>query len=183
MTEVLKLNWEQSFARLVIIGCLLLSQTLAMAQTKSSNEARATVQKFFDLLKAHQYAALYDYLPTELQRQLTREQLTQSLKQLEESITIERMEIGRVQQRGDFAVIDTALYGRLKHPLDMRGQKIELGKVTVQQYLIKEGKQWKIITADNNTRSQFLKRYPEFNQGFQFTQPQFFIKPLIFGKA
>ena len=149
---------------------------LTVAQTKASSEARATVQKFFDLLKAHQYTALYDYLPAELQRQLTREQLTQRLKQLEDSITIEHLEIGRVQQRGDFAVVDTALYGRLKHPLELQGQKIESGKVAVQQYLIKEGKQWKITTADNNTRAQFLKRYPDFNQGFQFTQPQFFIK-------
>lgn len=171
------MNRKQSFARLVIIvGCVLFAQAFTLAQTKGSNEARATVQKFFDLLKSQQYTALYDYLPTELQRQLTREQLTQSLKQLGDSITIERLEIGRVQQRGDFAVIDTALYGRLKHPMEMGGQKVELGKVAVQQYLIKEGKQWKIITADNNTRAQFLKRYPDFNQGFQFTPTQFFIK-------
>jgi len=171
------LNRKRLFARLIIIiGCLLLAQAFTIAQTKSNSEVRAAVQKFFDLLKSQRYAALYDYLPTELQRQLTREDLTQRLKQLEDSITIERLEIGRVQQRGDFAVIDTALYGRLKRPIEIKGQKIEFGKVAVQQYLIKEGKQWKIITADNNTRAQFLKRYPEFNQGFQFTQPQFFVK-------
>jgi hypothetical protein len=160
-----------------MVACALsLGASFIFAQAKGQAEVRAAAQKFFSLLKTQQYSALYSYLPSELQKQITREQLTQSLKRLEESIVIERMEIGRVQQRGDFAVIDTALYGRLKHPMEMGGQKVELGKVVVQQYLIKEGKQWKIITADNNTRAQFLKRYSDFNQGFQFTQPQFFIK-------
>jgi hypothetical protein len=171
------LNCKQFFARLAITACFLsLGASFASGQTKGSSEARTTVQKFFDLLKAQQYAALYDYLPAELQRQLTREQLTQRLKRLEEFIVIERLEVGRVQQRGDFAVIDTVLYGRLKRPLTMGNQKIEFGKVAVQQYLFKEGRQWKVITADNNTRAQFLRRYPEFSKGFQFTQPQFFVK-------
>jgi hypothetical protein len=173
----MKLHRQHFLARLgIIVACLLLASLFAGAQTKGRNEVRATAQKFFDLLKSQQYAALYDFLPEEVQNRMTREQLTQSLRRLDGFIVIERMEIGRIQQRGDFAVVDTTLYGRLKRPLEINGQKAEAGKVAVQQYLFKEGAQWKLITADNNSRAHFLKQHPEFNRGFQLTQPQFFIK-------
>jgi len=167
---------KSSLRVIMVAGCLLLAWSLVSAQTKGRSDARGAVQAFFNLLKSQQYSALYDYLPSEMQQRVTREQLTQGLKRLGEFIAIERMEIGRLQQHGDFAVIDTTLYGRLKRPLEIDGQKVEAGKVAVQQYLFKEGGQWKVATADGNTRAYFLKRHPDFNQSFQFTQPQFFIK-------
>jgi len=48
--------------------------------------------------------------------------------------------------------------------------------VVVQQYLFSEDGQWKVATADGQTRAQFLKRYPEFSKSFQLTQPQFFLR-------
>ncbi|HZS03773.1 MAG TPA: hypothetical protein VFD58_02780 [Blastocatellia bacterium] len=172
---------KTTVVKLTIIWlCLLLSAAPAGAQAKGGDDARKAVQAFFDLLKAKKYSELYDYLPGEMQKRVTRGQVAEGLKRLDSFIIIERMEIGRVQRRSvggdEFAVIDTTLYGRLRNPLESNGQKLEAGKVAVQQYLFKEGPHWKVATADGKTREQFLKRYPEFSKGFQFTQPQFFIK-------
>jgi hypothetical protein len=175
--EALMSIHKRRFARLAALaGILLMAWSLTPAQTKGAQDARGAVRAFFDLLKAQQYAALYDYLPSEMRRQVTREQMTQGLKRLGEFIVIERMEIGRVQQRGDFAVVDTTIYGRLQRPLRVGGQQVEQGKVTAQQYLFKESGRWKVATADSHARAYFLKRHPGFNQEFQFTPPQFFIK-------
>jgi len=163
------------FVCLVLI-CAILFSTAHSQNRSQSKDARAAVTSFFSLLKSQQYAALYDFLPSQLQQQITREQLSSSLKRLESFIVIERMEIGRVQQRGDHAVIDTTIYGRLKKPMNVNGEEVSEGRVTVQQYLFKEGGQWKVATADNRTRDHFLKGNPEFNQQFQLSQPKFEFK-------
>ena len=146
---------------------------VAFAQNK---DARGAVQSFFTLLKSQKYAELYDFLPSELQKQITREQLTGSMKRLEAYLAIERMEIGRVQQRGELAVVDTTIYGNLKRAMEINGQVMKEGRVTVQQFLFKENGQWKVVTADNRARDFFLKRNPNFKQQFQLIQPQFAFK-------
>ncbi|MFN7931479.1 MAG: hypothetical protein U0Y68_26830 [Blastocatellia bacterium] len=159
--------------KIVLLMSLFVFALPAFAQT----DAKGAVNSFFSLLKTQKYAALYEYLPSDMQQRVSREQLTASLKRLSTFITIEKMEIGRVQQKGDFAVIDTSIFGKVT-----RGQKKEQpaqpqeGKVAVQQYLFKEKGHWKVATADSNTRAFFLKKYPEFKQGFEFSQPRFFIK-------
>lgn len=155
--------------------CLLLASPPALTQTKPI-QPRAAVQTFFTLLKTQQYQALYDYLPSQYQQQITREQLAQSLKRLEAFIVIGKLELGRVQQKGDFAVVDTTIYGRLKQPLNLNGQEISEGRVSTQQYLLKENGQWKVATADDRTRGYFLKRHPAFNKDFQLTRSQFAFK-------
>jgi hypothetical protein len=161
----------------VFLLCFVFSCYPALAQNKQrSGDARATVQTFFSLLKSQRYSSLYEYLPSKLQEQITREQLIKSLKRLETYITIERMEIRRVQQDGDYAVIDTTIYGRLKKPVKLDIEEANEGRITVQQYLFKENNSWKIATADNRTRDYFLKRNPDFNKQFQFNLPRFEIK-------
>lgn len=155
---------------------LALGAGAAAQQKQPDNAARAAVEKFFALLKTQQYAQLYDFLPSELQGQLTREQLTASLQRLDSFLTIERLQIGRVQQQGDFAVVDTTIYGRLKKPLRFNEAEITEGRVVAQQYLFKENGQWKVVTADDRTRAYFLKRNPNFNQQFQLARPQFAFK-------
>ena len=90
------------------------------------------------------------------------------------------MDIGRVQQKGDFAVVDTTILGKLARPTKssegITDKQVQEGKVAVQQYLFKENGHWKVATADSSARNYFLKKHPEFKQGFQFTQPRFFIK-------
>jgi hypothetical protein len=147
----------------------------AIAQTKGPGP-RAAIQSFFEHLKMQRYDALYEYLPAQVQKQITREQLAFSMKRLDSILQIEKMEIGRVQQRGDFAVIDTVLYGRLKRPVKIDGQDANEGRVAVQQLLLKEGERWKVITADDRSRRIFQQTNPEFDQGFQFKPPRFEFK-------
>jgi hypothetical protein len=178
MSGEVMLNFRSSLLQPAMVTvCLTVVCLLAHAQIKSKpGDARAAVQAFFSLLKSQQYTSLHDFLPTQLQRQITPAQLALSLKRLDSFIAIERMDIGRVQQKGDLAVIDTTIYGRLKKPLNLNGEEIKEGRVTVQQYLFKENNQWKIATADNRTRDIFLSNHPEFNKQFQFTQPRFELK-------
>ncbi|HEY8461738.1 MAG TPA: hypothetical protein VIM99_15215 [Blastocatellia bacterium] len=145
-------------------------------QSKDARSARSAVNKFFQLLKSQSYPALYEFLPSDLQRQITREQLTLSLRRLDSFITIERMEVGRVQQRGDFAVVNTTIYGRLKKPVKVNGEEVSEGRVTAQQFLLRESGQWKVATADNRTQSYFLKRNAEFSKQFQLARPKFEFK-------
>ena len=165
----------------LIVFCLL--SPFAAAQSKSQptkphapKDARAAVQTFFTLLKNQKYASLYEYLPNQLQQQITPLQLALSLKRLDSYLTIERMETGRTQQKGDYAVVDTTIYGRLKKPFKLNGEDVTEGRVSVQQYLFKENNNWKIATADNRTRDYFLKNHPEFNKQFQFVLPRFEFK-------
>jgi hypothetical protein len=149
----------------------------AAAQDNSqSKDARSAVNKFFVLLKSRSYPALYEFLPSDLQRQITREQLALSLMRLDSFITIERMEVGRVQQRGDFAVVNTTIYGKLKKPVKVNGEEISEGRVAAQQFLLRESGHWKVVTADNRTQSYFLKRNAEFSKQFQIAQPKFEFK-------
>jgi hypothetical protein len=161
-------------------GWLVLGSVLLVLPTHAQQDAKGAVNSFFALLKGQKYTALYDYLPAEMQQKMSREQLTNSLKRLSSFINIEKMDIGRVQQKGDFAVVDTTIYGKLARPMKptegKADKQVQEGKVAVQQYLFKENGHWKVATADNAARSYFLKKHPEFKQGFQFSQPRFFLK-------
>lgn len=159
---------------LVSLLALLLAITsvTAIAQTRLRGP-RAAVATFFNRLKMGQYDLLYDQLPSQIQQQASKEQTIESLKRLGSFIIIERMQVSRVQQRGDFAVIDTTIYGHLKRPMKLQGEEIVDGRVSVQQYLIKEGVEWRVITADDRTRTFFLRRNPEFTRGFHLSSPQF----------
>ena len=148
----------------------------AAQNDNQSKDARATVNKFFLLLKSRSYPALYEFLPSDLQRQVTREQLALSLMRLDSFITIERMEVGRVQAHGDFAVVNTTIYGKLKKPVTLNGEEISEGRVSAQQFLLRESGHWKVVTADNRTQAYFLKRNAEFGKQFQLAQPRFEFK-------
>lgn len=160
----------------VIVGSTLIISTGAAQNSNRSKDARAAVNNFFSLLKARSYPALYDYLPSDLQRQITREQLSLSLRRLESFILIERMEIARVQEHGDYAIADTTIYGKLTKPMKLPNEEIRDGRILVQQYLFKENGQWKVASADARTQSNFLKRNPDFNKQFQVSQPKFEFK-------
>ena len=161
----------------LIICCLLFPSVRPQNKIQPQpKDARAAVQTFFTLLKSRKYASLYEFLPSQLQQQMTPLQLALSLKRLDSFLIIDRMETGRAQQKGDFAVIDTTIYGRLKKPLKVNGEEVTEGRVSVQQYLFKENKNWKIATADSRTRDYFLKNHPEFNKQFEFALPRFEFK-------
>src|SRR5262245_44401751 len=163
------------FVAVTVLSALCIMSGAAQNDNQSK-DARAAVNKFFLLLKSRSYPALYEFLPSDLQRQVTREQLALSLMRLDSFITIERMEVGRVQERGDFAVVNTTIYGKLKKPVKINGEEVSQGRVSSQQFLFREGGQWKVVTADNRTRSYFLKRNAEFSKQFQLALPRFEFK-------
>ena len=162
---------------ILMVLVLLLSGAVMFSEVGAQGkDPRSAVQGFFSLLKAQRYAEIYDALPLELQQQTTREKLAANLKRLDSFIAIERLEVGRVQQRGDFAVVDTTIYGNLRKPMNFNGEEVKEGRTSVQQYLLKEGGKWKIATADNRSQDFFLKRNPDFKKQFQITAPQFAFK-------
>ncbi len=166
-------------AMVTLIAVSICAAALAQNKTQpaaNQSNVRSAVQSFFSLLKSQKYSELYDFLPSQLQSQTSREQLIASLTRLGAFLTVERMEIGRIQQKGDFAVVDTTIYGNLKRTMNLNGEVVKEGRVSVQQYLLKENGRWKITTADNRTRDFFLKRNPEFKKQFQLSQPQFAFK-------
>lgn len=169
-------RWKVYWRATLTVSLFWLTLGTGAAATQSDSAPRTAVEKFFALLKTQQYSQLYEFLPSGLQQQVTREQLTASLQRLDSFLTIERLQVGRVQQQGDFAVVDTTIYGRLKKPLRLNGAEIIEGRVQAQQYLFKESGQWKVITADDRTRAYFLKRNPAFTQQFQLTRAQFAFK-------
>jgi len=162
--------------RITLVALALLFATVPSAAQSKPATPRGAVETFFSLLKSQKYDALYDSLPSQFQQQTTREQLAQSLKRLNGFLAIEKLEIGRVQQRGDYAVVDTTIHGRLKQPMKLGEAEISEGRASVQQYLFREGGKWKLATADNRSQSFFLKRNPEFNKQFQLTRPRFEFK-------
>jgi len=165
------------FLSAAVIICSALNLMSGAAQSDNQpKDARAAVNKFFSLLKSRSYPALYEFLPSDLQRQITREQLSLSLRRLDSFIMIERIEVGRVQERGDFAVVDTTIYGKLKKPMTLNGEEVKEGRIAAQQFLFRESGQWKVATADNRTQSYFLKRNAEFSKQFQIAQPRFEFK-------
>jgi hypothetical protein len=165
--------------RIVLVAFLFLfamsTAPDAPAQSKPATP-RSAVETFFALLKSRKYDALYDSLPSQFQQQITREQLAQSMNRLNGFLAIERLEIGRVQQRGEYAVVDTTIYGRLNQPMKLGEADIREGRVSAQQYLFREDGKWKLATADNRSQSYFLNRNPGFNKQFQLAQPRFEFK-------
>ena len=139
---------------------------------QAANSPKSAVTSFFNLLKTEQYGALYLHLPTKMQQRFSRERFILSVKRIGDYIRLERLEIGRVQQRGDYAVVDTTLYGRLKRPMELQGQTISAGRVFVQQFLVKEGTEWKVITADERVRTVFLEQNPDFSRDFEMKPPR-----------
>jgi hypothetical protein len=144
----------------------------AVFLAQSANTPRNAVTSFFNLLKSEQYEALYLHLPSKMQQRFSRDRFTLSMKRIGDYIRLERMDIGRVQQRGNYAVVDTTLYGQLKRPMNLQGQTISAGRVSVQQLLIKEGTEWKVITADERVRTVFLEQNPDFSREFDMKPPR-----------
>ncbi|MBX3276907.1 MAG: DUF4126 family protein [Acidobacteria bacterium] len=148
---------------------------IAAAQT-GGRSPQAAVTAFFDQLKSQRYDALYDFLPSRMQSQLPREELTRSLRRLDSLIKFDRIETGRVQRRGDHAVVDTVLYGTLRRPMKIDGRDASEGRLAVQQLLFREDGRWKVVTADDRTRNLFQQQYPGFDREFQLRPPQFAFK-------
>jgi hypothetical protein len=138
----------------------------------ASNEAdvRNAVESVFQSLKNKNYESLYDTLPSGARSRISKERFANSLRRTQDNYALDRLEVGKVRVAGDFAVVDTILYGRLLQPLNLEG------KIVVQQYLVREGGKWKMATGDDSTIQRFLKGNPTFARQFRIRMPQVFVK-------
>src|SRR6266404_5017171 len=164
--------------RRAILGLVLLAGGFGLpnsgsrvfaAMPSDESEVRSAVQHIFDQLKAGQYDALYDSLPSSSRARISRERLVKGLQGTRSLYQLERIEIGAVRVSGNLAVVDTVMYARIARPFDADG------KLVVQQYLVREDGSWRVATGDNATINSFLKNNPSFARKFPIKRPNAFI--------
>src|SRR5262245_48026465 len=123
-------KWTRSGNTNAVALLLLLTFGLAPAVGASNEgDVRATVESVFQSLKNRNYEALYESLPSGSRARITRERFASSLRRAQDNYELSRLDVGNIRVAGDFAVVDTVLYGRLLKPLELEG------KIVVQQYL------------------------------------------------
>lgn len=164
--------------RRAIFALILLAGSFGLLTTGSRTvgavpsdeaEVRSAVQHIFDQLKAGQYEALYDSLPSSSRARLSRERLVNGLQGTRNLYQLERIEIGAVRVSGNLAVVDTVMYAHIAKPFDADG------KLVVQQYLIREDGSWRVATGDTATINRFLKSNPAFARKFPIKRARAYI--------
>src|SRR6266478_5656656 len=156
---------------LLISGFNLLLSAGAKAATPSDeSDVRSAVQRIFDQLKAGQYEALYDSLPSSSRARLSRERLVKGLQGTSNLYQLDRIEIGAPRISGNLAVVDTVMYAHIAPPFDADG------KLVVQQYLVREEGGWRVATGDRATIDRFLKSNLAFARRFPIKPPRAYIK-------
>ena len=150
-------------------GLFLVGTRIVAAAPSDESEVRGAVQRIFDQLKAGQYEALYDSLPSSSRSRISRDRLVKGLQGTRNMYQLERIEVGAVRVSGNLAVVDTVMYARIVKPLDADG------KLVVQQYLIREEGSWRVATGDTATINRFLKSNPAFARKFPIKKPRAYI--------
>jgi hypothetical protein len=136
----------------------------------AESEARAAIEQAFERLRAGDYAAVYDALPTSSQRRISRERFVEGLGRTRGLFTLERLEIERVRVAGDLAVVDSTLYATVSQPFNAEG------KIVSRQYLVREGGRWRVTTGERSTVRPLLAANPSFARQFPPTEPRVFVK-------
>ena len=155
----------------IILALSLIILSLPVVVLASNEgDVRNAVESVFQSLKNKNYETLYDTLPSGARSRISKERFANSLRRTQDNYALDRLEVGKVKVVGDFAVVDTVLYGRLLQPLNLEG------KIVVQQYLVREDGKWKMATGDNSTIQRFLKANPTFARQFRIRTPQVFVK-------
>jgi hypothetical protein len=158
---------------LSLVFLLLLISSCAAVSARTSNdeaEVRGVVERVFQQLKAREYGALYDVLPSNSQSRVTRDRFISMLAKTSDTYDLDRMEIGKVRTSGDVAVVDTVMYGRIRRPIESDA------KLVVQQYLVRENGRWRVATGDRATVRRFLNSNPAFAKQFPIREPRAYVK-------
>lgn len=150
------------------IGLLILFSISASAFQQA--DVKAVVEKVFGQLKSHDYAGLYDTLPENSRKRMSKDRFVSALQRAQDFYELDRLEVGAIRVTGNLAVVDTVLYGRVVTPIQAEG------KIAAQQYLIRENGSWRVATGDQSTVRKFLAANPGFAKGFKIKQPQVYIK-------
>ena len=158
---------KKTLSFVVLIAFIVVTPEVGMS---SQAEVRSTVQTVFEQLKSGNYSALYDVLPSSARTRMSRERFVGALQRAQGFYQLDRMDIGAIKESGNFAVVDTVLYGRVVNPIQAEG------KIVAQQYLIREEGKWRVATGDQSTVKKFLAANPAFGKGFQIREPRIFVK-------
>lgn len=157
-----------SLALLSMIAMVCLGARLARASEET--DVRGVVRQVFQQLQSHDYAAIYDSLPSSTRNRTSRERFVNALKRAQDRYVLDRLDIGAVRISGNIAVANTELYGRLSKPFETEG------KIVVQQYVVREDGKWRVATGDSATIQRFLKANPTFARKFPIRQPRIYVK-------
>src|SRR6266404_3019867 len=141
----------------------------ASATPSDESEVRSSTQRIFDQLKAGQYEALYDSLPSATRSRVSRDRFVKGLQGSRNMYQLDRIEIGAVRVSGNLAVVDTVMYAHIQQPFNADG------KLVVQQYLVREDGSWRVATGDRPTIDRFLKSNPAFARKFPIKQTRAFV--------
>lgn len=158
---------KKTLSFLFLVALIGLTPEVGMS---SQAEVRSTVQNVFEQLKSGNFSALYDVLPSSARTRMSRERFVGALQRTQGFYQLDRMEIGAIKESGNFAVVDTTLYGRVVNPIQAEG------KIVAQQYLIREEGKWRVATGDQATVKKFLAANPAFGKGFQIREPRIYVK-------
>src|SRR6266568_9026552 len=155
---------KTTFAIVLVGLCCFVSSGIASRRRgiapSDQSEVRAAVQRIFDQLKAGEYEALYDSLPSSSRSRITRDRFAAALQRSRNLYQLDRIEIGAPRVSGNLAVVDTVMYAHIAPPFDADG------KLVVQQYLVREDGSWRVATGDRATIDRFLKSNPGFARKF-----------------
>src|SRR4030095_2734491 len=154
----------------LILAVFLVGDAISEVRASDQSDVRDAVQRVFDQLKARDYGALYDVLPSAQRSRMSRDRFVSALQRAQDIYSLDRMEIGVVRVSGNLAVVDTVLYGRVVTPIQAEG------KIVVQQYLLREDGKWRVATGDQSTVKKFIASSPGFKKGFKLTPPRIYIK-------
>lgn len=166
-------NFPRRAARLFVAAFALAVFSwsgLHAAAGSDEGDVRNAVEQAFGQLRAGDFDALYDVLPTASQRKVTREQFTRLLGQSRNFYELERLEIGAVHVAGELAVVDSVIYARARQPFEAEG------KIISRQYLVREGGRWRVSTGDRATINPLLAANPVFARRYPPTEPRIYVK-------
>lgn len=116
-------------------------QATPAATADDKAEVRSAVQRIFNQMKSRQYDELYDSLSSSTRQRVTRQRFASSMQRADDNYRLDRMEIGAVRVRGNTAVVDTVIYGRVLKPSEGEG------KIVAQQTLVREDGEWRVSSA------------------------------------
>ena len=164
----------QMKSKLIILALIFLTgmATAGAVNAAPSDETdvRTSVQRIFDQLKAGQYEALYDSLPSSTRSRVPRDRFVKGLEGTRNMYQLDRIEIGAVRVSGNLAVVDTVMYAHIQQPFNADG------KLVVQQYLVREDGSWRVATGDRATIERFLKSNPAFARKFPIKRTRAFVQ-------
>ncbi len=164
-----QINSKLLILALFLLTCIKPAGVVGAAPSDEA-EVRSSVQRIFDQLKAGQYEALYDSLPSSTRSRLSRDRFVKGLQVSRNMYQLDRIEIGAVRVSGNLAVVDTVMYAHIQQPFNADG------KLVVQQYLVREDGSWRVATGDRTTIDRFLKSNPAFARKFPIKRTRAFVQ-------